>query len=274
MGTNTDHLSPLARTNARLASMERLPHLRERWWINHPRAQAVLDKLEAALTFRPGLRSPPNLLIVGPANNGKTMVAEKFRRLHPPESTRHGDREVIPVLVMQMPSKPNVRRFYASALDALNAPISRDISTNRLEWHTLQLLRIVETRMVIIDDLHNLLSEPHPRRAEFLNMLQFLGNELRIPIVGLGTEHAQIPIHSDDQLENRFEAIPLPMWEDNLEFARLLSSFERALPLRQTIGSCRIRRIAQLDLAAFGRTDWGGLCNAEICSSVSANAGA
>ena len=64
-------------------------------------------------------------------------------------------------------------------------------------------------------------------------MLRFLGNTLRIPIVGLGTKQAQIAVRSDDQLENRFEPIPLPTWQDDTIFARLLASFERALPLRE-----------------------------------------
>lgn len=67
-------------------------------------------------------------------------------------------------------------------------------------------------------------------------MLRFLGNTLRIPIVGLGTKHAQIAVRSDDQLENRFEPIPLPTWQDDGIFARLLASFERALPLRERSG--------------------------------------
>lgn len=46
----------------------------------------------------------------------------------------------------------------------------------------------------MIDELHNLLAGAHAKRAEFLNTLRFLGNELRIPIVGLGTKQAQIAV--------------------------------------------------------------------------------
>lgn len=252
MSGELDHLSPSARAIAELSPMERLPHLREQWWIRHPRAQAALDKLEQVLTFGPGRVRPPNVLIVGPTNNGKTMVAEKFRRMHPPETSKNGEHEIIPVTFMQMPTEPSVRRFYASALDALNAPISRNNSTDRLERQTLDLLRAVQTRMIIIDELHNLLSGAHSRRAEFLNMLRFLGNELRIPIVGLGTKHAQIAIRSDGQLENRFEPVPLPVWEDNLEFARLLSSFEHALPLREASALAASAELRSLILRRTG----------------------
>ena len=230
------HLSPATQAIAALPGSERLAHLRGQWWINHPRAQGVLEKLEAVLAHGPGRIRPSYLLIVGPTNNGKSMVAEKFKRLHPSLRSACGGREVTPVVVMQMPSEPSSRRFYSALLTALNAPVSFNIPCARLESHALELMRTVEARVLVIDELHNLLSGPHAKRAEFLNTLRFLGNELRIPIAGLGTKQAQIAVRSDDQLENRFEPVPLPAWQDDLEFARLLTSFESALPLREPSG--------------------------------------
>ncbi len=40
--------------------------------------------------------------------------------------------------------------------------------------------------------------------CKFLNLIRFLGNQLRIPLVGVGTREAYLAIRSDDQLENRF----------------------------------------------------------------------
>lgn len=230
------HLSSATQAIVHLQSPERLAHLHGQWWISHPRAKAALDRLEAVLADGPGRIRPPYLLIVGPTNNGKSMIAEKFRRLHPPERSACGGREVIPVVVMQMPSEPSSRRFYSALLTALNAPVSFYVHGAQLQRHALELLRAVQARVLIIDELHNVLAGAHARRAECLNTLRFLGNELRMPIVGLGTKQAQIAVRSDDQLENRFEPVPLPPWEDNLEFARLLTSFERALPLREPSG--------------------------------------
>ena len=62
----------------------------------------------------------------------------------------------------------------------------------------------------MIDELHNLLGGRGDRRREFLNLLRFLGNELRIPLVGVGTREAYLAIRSDDQLENRFAPFTLP----------------------------------------------------------------
>jgi hypothetical protein len=59
-----------------------------------------------------------------------------------------------------------------------------------------------------VDELHNVLAGRGDVRREFLNLIRFLGNELRIPLVGVGTREAYLAIRSDDQLENRSSRSP------------------------------------------------------------------
>jgi hypothetical protein len=100
----------------------------------------------------------------------------------------------------------------------------------------MRLLRQVGCRMLLLDELHNLLAASGARQRELLNLLRYIGNELRIPIAYFGTREAYLAIRSDDQLENRFEPFLLPAWEDGLEFGRLLASFEAVLPLCEPSG--------------------------------------
>ena len=95
------------------------------------------------------------------------------------------------------------------------------------------------------DDCCSLLAGNSVNRREFLNLLRFLGNELRIPLVGVGTRDAYLAIRSDDQLENRFEPMMLPVWEANDDCCSLLASFAASLPLR------RSSTIATLDMARY-----------------------
>jgi hypothetical protein len=44
--------------------------------------------------------------------------------------------------------------------------------------------------MLVIDELHNVLAGRSDKRREFLNLIRFLGNQLRIPLVGVGTREA------------------------------------------------------------------------------------
>lgn len=224
------HLHETARRIARLPDEERLGYVRADRWIGYPRATAALAQLESLLTW-PSKQRMPNLLLIGPTNNGKSMITEKFRRSHPPIS--HADREEIPVLVVQMPSEPSVARFYTALLAALGAPMRARYRLAEVEQIALRLLRAASVRMLVIDELHNVLGGRGDTRREFLNLLRFLGNELRIPLVGVGTHNAYLAIRADDQLENRFAPLTLPRWEPDTDTCSLLASFAASFPLRR-----------------------------------------
>ncbi|MBP2233294.1 hypothetical protein J2847_006631 [Azospirillum agricola] len=230
--SDLSHLIPAAQTTALLPDTERMAHLRADHWIGYTRAQTAVAKLEEMLIGPPRLRMP-NLLIVGPTNNGKSMIIEKFRRRHRPESTPTQDHQIIPVLVMQMPSDPSLTRFYNMVLSALNAPLRPRARVAELEALVLHLMRTTSVRMLVIDELHNMLAGSTAMQREFLNLIRFLGNELRIPIIGVGTRDAYLAIRSDDQLENRFEPFSLPLWEEDEELLALLASFAAVYPLRR-----------------------------------------
>jgi hypothetical protein len=224
------HLHESAQRVARLPARERLRHVRADRWIGYSRATAALGRLETLYGW-PGKQRMPNLLLIGPMNNGKSMIIEKFRRAHPPIS--HPEREQIPVLTMQMPSEPSVIRFYVALVAAMGAPLRPRQRLAELEQVALTLLRAVGVRVLVIDELHNVLAGRGEARREFLNLIRFLGNELRIPLVGVGTREAYLAIRSDDQLENRFEPYVLPRWEPDEEACSLLASFAGSFPLRR-----------------------------------------
>lgn len=236
------HLHPTAQRVAGLPAEERLRHVRTDRWIAYPRAVDALARLEELFSW-PSRQRMPNLLLLGPTNNGKSMIVEKFRRAHPVIS--HADREQIPVLVVQMPSEPSVIRFYTALLAAMGAPLRPRQRLAELEQLALRLLRALRVRMLVIDELHNVLAGRGETRREFLNLIRFLGNELRIPLVGVGTREAYLAIRSDDQLENRFAPLTLPRWEPDAQACSLLASFAAAFPLR------RASSIATVDMARY-----------------------
>lgn len=232
-GTNDIDLSyllPASQQVALLPNEDRLKRIRAERWIGYPKAVEALDKLETLLAW-PIKQRMPNLLIIGPTNNGKSMIIEKFRRAHPIIPGLDSDK--IPIVTVQMPSDPSIHRFYAALLAAIGAPIPLRRRLAEMEQHVLGLLRAVNIRMLIIDELHNLLSGSNKQQREFLNLLRFLGNELHVPLVGVGTKDAYLAIRTDDQLENRFEPLTLPLWQEGKNFESLLASFVAVLPLRR-----------------------------------------
>lgn len=137
------------------------------------------------------------------------------------------------VLKAQMPAGPDESRFFGAILDALGMPFSpRDRIATKQDT-AVRLMRTTGVRLLVIDELHNLLSGTAMQQRRLLNVLRWLGNELQIPLVGVGTAEALRAIRSDDQLVNRFVPFPLPLWTDDDEYRRLLSTLEAVLPLRK-----------------------------------------
>ncbi|NBO25111.1 MAG: transposase, partial [Chlamydiae bacterium] len=102
---NYDHLIPQMRSTADLSAEERIIKIRSERWIGYALAQDAIAKLEFLFNHPKKLRMP-NILIIGPTNNGKSMIVERFRRMHPPLQQVNEGVEEIPLLAMQMPSDP------------------------------------------------------------------------------------------------------------------------------------------------------------------------
>ena len=226
-----DHLLPNICEISLLPVEQRIAKLRSDYWIEYTRAQEALHRMEELLNHPQKIRMP-NMLLISPTNNGKSMIVEKFRRKHLPYTSANQDHEVIPVLTVQMPSNPSVRRFYSTMLDALGAPINYS-TTAQYESIAIKLMKATEVKILIVDELHNLLARNNNVQREFLNVLRFIGNTMKIPIVGVGIKDAYLAIRSDDQLENRFEPFILPLWQNDNEFSKLLKSVTMVLPLQK-----------------------------------------
>lgn len=237
MSGDYPHLHPSTRPLADEDQVARIRRIRTDRWIGYARAEAALTALADLLTFPKRMRMP-NLLVVGPTNNGKTMIVEKFRRAHPAvEAIDAADGAAnMPVVKVQMPPGPDEGRLFGSILDALGmayAPRERIAAQQDL---AVRMLRATGVHLLVIDELHNLLSGSGVQQRRLLNLLRWLGNELQIPLVGVGTAEALRAIRSDDQLANRFEPFALPPWTDDDAFRRLLSTLEAVLPLRRPSG--------------------------------------
>jgi hypothetical protein len=98
---------------------------------------------------------------------------------------------------------------------------------------TARLLRGIGLEMLVVDEIHHILAGHYAKQRRFLNVLKYLGNELEIPLVGVGTLDALRAVQTEPQVASRFDPIAVPRWQWSKEFLMLLASFERVLPLRQ-----------------------------------------
>ena len=232
------HLNQKVKALLSLSDEERFKHINSPRWIGYPRAKQILGKLEELLNH-PKQHRMPNLLIIGDTNNGKTMIVNRFRQLHPVDHNPEGETTIYPVMVVRAPPVPDEGRLYDQILRNLSAPFrQRDPASKKL-FQVLTIFERVSLRILIIDEIHDILAGSLRLQHRFRNAIKHLGNELQIPIVGVGTHEAFHAVQTDSQLANRFEPILLPRWEiaDSLKhnqspFFQLLASFESMLPLK------------------------------------------
>jgi hypothetical protein len=233
LSTDYSHLQAATRALADESAEVRIARIRNDRWITYPRAEAALARLQDLLTH-PKRTRMPNLLLFGQTNNGKSMIVQKFWRDHPalPAHTTESGLAHVPVLKVQMPAGPDEARFFGAILDELGAPLMPSAQVCRRQEATLRLLRETRVELIICDEVHNLLSGSPLQQRRLLNLLRWLGNELQIPLIAVGTVEALRAIQSDDQLANRFEPFHLPHWTDGDAYRQLLRTLEAVLPLR------------------------------------------
>ncbi|RTZ50405.1 AAA family ATPase [Chryseobacterium arthrosphaerae] len=214
-----------------LTDDERIKSVKKPKWIGYTQAKKIHKKLEDLRDYPTNLRMP-NLLLIGDSNNGKTALLNKFTATNPSFIIEETQELMLPALMVQAPPEPDEKRFYNIILENLYAPYKSSEKIEMRQQRTIHLLKKLNVKILIIDEIHHLLAGTISKQRLFLNVLKYISNELQISLVCSGTREAFNAIQTDPQLANRFEPKVLPKWNNDEEYLRLLASFERILPLK------------------------------------------
>ena len=232
MTPNLDHLHTGDWSFLEDSTEERVTRLYSPKWVAYARGNEALARMGHLLNHPPSGRMPC-MLLHGDSNIGKTMIVEKFLRDNPNVCNDLNEVEVRRCVHLQMPAKPSDDKLYAQIVEGLGiqAPINR--RGVDMELLGLRLLHRQPPKMMIIDEVHHLLAGTVREQRQLLNQLKFISNELRIPIVALGTNEALYAMQTDPQIASRFEPFALPKWRESNEFRAFVVSFGRLLPLEK-----------------------------------------
>lgn len=226
------HLHESFRATLDLGPDERIRFLLEPRWIGYARAKLILDDM-AALMRMPKIPRMRNMLIVGDSNNGKSKIIERFTELHGEGYVSEDSHSIRPVIVAESPPSADEKGLYVSILSQFWSPYKKNGTVTELRYDAITRLRQCQAEILIIDEIHSLLVGPPAKLRAVMNTIKMLCNELRIPIVGVGTRDAVRVLHSDPQHASRFDVYSLPLWKLDPEFQTLLAGFESVLPLKK-----------------------------------------
>lgn len=223
------HLDPSIRPIAAQDNLIRAQHVLKDVYLNHPHAQAVERHIEQLIRLPRKIRMP-GLFLCAESGIGKTQILRRIERRHP--AYEDGTRRCRPVLYVQVPAAPTVRSLRRTLLDEAEIPFLDTPNKPTPESLLRRGLAAAHTRLIMLDEIHNIEHMKHTTRMLLRDYVRCLSNSTQLPIVLGGTSEFEQALTEDRQLESRYPIMRLPRWTDSPEFIAFLQGYERACPLR------------------------------------------
>lgn len=227
-----NHLHPDIRERALATQTDRISNLTEFIWVGYELAFKAIDQMKLMMDIA-NADETKNALFSAAPNWGKTALLERFKKLHGDGSIDDEDRPHRPVISIEAPEIPEIKSLYMAILDEFHAPYRANDHRSVLKKDVLRLMRTCNVRLLLIDELHSILSGSTVNQRQVMNGIKTLTNQLNIPIVAFGTKVAVSVLHMDDQHAKRFRVYKIDQWEKPSEFQQFLVEFESVLPLRK-----------------------------------------
>jgi len=222
-----DHLLPEVRLAIDRGKAERLAIVDREAYIPYPRAEEILQEMERLYSSG----GSTGLLISAPSGNGKSTMFKVFAKRHP--RGQRPDYEEISVLRVETPEVPGGRRFLGAILEAFGFDDYDSDSLERRRIRVIRELKGTHVKVMLVDEIHNLLAGSPKLKEETANLLKNLSNTFEMPIIFAGTERAENVFRYDAQLVKRFPIARLPTWTDGNGFRFFLRALESTLPLQR-----------------------------------------
>lgn len=220
------HLSPRARSLAKLDDKKRIHVIRSDMVVKHPAIVEILAYSRWLLNGPKRTRTT-GFLVTGAVGAGKTTLAHIVRR-----SFTKAKANDAPVIMISLTGARHMRTVYGRILEALNGPVHASHRTSDREMTVTRILKTVRCRALIVDEVQDVLAGSLVEQRRTLDGIKFLMNELQLPIIALGVPTAAEAFRTDLHLDARFKRFELPTWEANGALASFLFNVERLLPLR------------------------------------------
>ncbi len=229
------HLHPNYRYLMDLNDETRIASLDDNIWINYPKSDEVIQLLVQALNRAQKKPRVQGLLLIGESNIGKTSIVTQFRIMHEDSSfvdAQEMTRASKPVIYALMKSSDE-KDLYIGILERFFTAFRPTDPLAKLRHQAIALMRECHVKMLILDEIQNLLRGTATKQRIIMDAIKNLSNELMIPIVGVGTKEAALILATDPQHTSRFDIVRLSKWELDKNFRGMLMAFEKRMPLKK-----------------------------------------
>lgn len=229
------NLAPQFRKYLEMSDEERIYFIQKDKWIDYPLANKVLLKMQDIFNAPKSIRSR-GMLLYGDSNNGKTAILKKFYRDFSKEEYIDEDGDLIhlmPIVYVISESSSDESVMFSKILSAMNVPVNHKEKVTKKKEEVIYNLGIMKTKLIIIDEIQNVLQGPYNKMTQLITSLKTLNNTTAIPIILAGTQDAMSAISIDNQTKSRFKPLELPNWNNDENFSRFITTIEAMLPLKK-----------------------------------------
>lgn len=230
--TEFNHLADDTRGLLSLPAQQRAQHMLVDRFITHDRLAPVLAHIEF-LRFAPTQTRAAGLVVFGKPGSGKTMLARAVLRRHPRLQATETSAGSRPAVSISMTGAREAKILYNRLLAALDCPDCSQYSGADRERLVLKLCRAAQVRLLVVDEIQDILTSTSRQQRIALDTIKFLMNELSLPILVLGTLEAKRAMEVDEHLNARFQYRELPLWQADGYLGKFLETLEPRLPLRE-----------------------------------------
>jgi len=239
-----NYLLPDTQKMLNASDEERINFILQEKWITYPKADDIFKKMKMLLNH-PRKERMPGMLLVGETNNGKTSIVHRFMKNNGPiRSENWRETTEIPIIFVQVPPGPNLSDMYTKILEQFAIPFKDTDKTVKKEQQIKYYCGLCKLKLLVIDEIHNILSGPISKQKIFMNALKNLSNDLQITIILVGIKEALRATNTDNQIANRFKPVFLLKWQLDRDYLSLLASIEKTLPLKKASEIWKDKRIA------------------------------
>jgi|GEM_PF-810621 len=193
------------------AAIERVAKLDE-VMIRHPAMEAALNGIQRCIAQTAHFKEPVGCMLLAEGGMGKSSVCKIIQRCFPSEDIQTTDAEIttVPVFHAEVPSTVSVSYLATNILAGLN-DASPEKGTNAAKTLRIAtLMRQCRTKIIFIDECHNLLNTTKNTAAAnktALRWIKSIANDSKACICLSGIPESEAIIDSDlsFQLTRRFK---------------------------------------------------------------------
>lgn len=225
---NQRRLHPVAERLLEAPDRDRAAFVIQDLTIRYPALEQVAGEAEWMI-HEPRQTRARGLIVCASKDNGKTSLAklihDRFNDYH------HVDLPC--VLRISMSGVRDARSVYGRIMEELGSPARISHRLSDRELLVQRLLRDVDCRLLILDEVQDILLGSEREQQRALEGIKLLMNELTLPILAFGAEKAGQAFNSDGHLAARFAQFTMPTWKGDSTLANFVATYERFLPLRK-----------------------------------------